>query len=84
MTKYDEETNKVNPDEGIGELIMPTGKTVFTHDDRKLLVELHATVTELKALVVQAEPFLDSFLGGGGAPKSPMNAIFGALMGGSK
>jgi hypothetical protein len=56
--------------------------TGFTHADRKLLIELHATVMELKALVAQAEPFLDSFLGGGGASKNPMNAIFGALMGG--
>lgn len=58
--------------------------TWFTVGDKEKLEEIHATVMELRELIKTVEPFLDSFMGSGGASKSPMNMILGSLMGGGR
>jgi hypothetical protein len=69
MTKFDE---------------YPTSGTEFTLADREKLDAIHAEMLAMKALIAQVEPFLESFMGGGSAPKNPMMAIMGSLMGGGR
>lgn len=59
-------------------------KNVADMTEAEMLTEIVTELRELKKLVSQAEPFLDSFMGAGGAPKSPLNMIMGSLMGGGR